>query len=91
MACEKAREELACSDCDLCNRQAPSHSKHAISPQTEACFSTTHGFNWRLLLLCLQLQEKNKTKQRNNSQSELNKLDYEISDRDTARDSDNES
>lgn len=53
---------MACWNCDLCNQQAPSHSKHAISPQTEACFSTTHGFNWRLLLLllllCLQLREK---------------------------------
>lgn len=61
---------LACWNCDLCNQQAPSHSKHAISPQTEACFSTTHGFNWRLLppppppplllllLLCLQLWKK---------------------------------
>lgn len=62
---------LACWNCDLCNQQAPSHSKHAISPQTEACFSTTHGFNWRLLLpppllllllllllLCLQLRKR---------------------------------
>ncbi|CAB1445814.1 unnamed protein product [Pleuronectes platessa] len=65
VACEKDEEEFACLDCDLCNRQAPSHSKHAISPQTEACFSTTHGFNRRLrlllllLLLCLQLGEEN--------------------------------
>lgn len=38
-------------------------------PQTEACFSTTHGFNWRLLLplppllqllLCLWLKEGGK-------------------------------
>lgn len=33
---------------DLCNTQGPSHSKHASSPQTNACFSTTHGFNWRV-------------------------------------------
>lgn len=65
----EGQEELACSDCDLCNQQAPSHSKHAISPQTEACFSTTHGFNWRLLLLlllllCLQLRRKKKNKKK---------------------------
>ena len=65
----EGQKELACSDCDLCNRQAPSHSKHAISPQTEACFSTTHGFNWRLLLLCLQLWKKKKRrKKKKNSQ-----------------------
>lgn len=55
----EGQEELASWNCDLCNQQAPSHSKHAISPQTEACFSITHGFNWRLLpllLLCLQLR-----------------------------------
>lgn len=45
MACERIQEELACLACDPCNQQAPSHFKHAISPQTEACFSTTHGFN----------------------------------------------
>lgn len=51
-----------CSDRDLSDRQAPSLSEHAISPQTEACFSTTHGFNWRLLLLlpCLQLRKEKK-------------------------------
>lgn len=61
MACEKGQEELACSACDLCNQQAPSHFKHAIPPQTRACFSTTHGFNWSLppllLPLLLRLQQ----------------------------------
>ena len=64
----EGQKELACSDCDLCNRQAPSHSKHAISPQTEACFSTTHGFNWRLLLLCLQLWKKKKRRKKKKKQ-----------------------
>lgn len=45
-ACE-GRKELARWNRDLWNTQGPSHSKHAGSPQTNACFSTTHGFNWR--------------------------------------------
>lgn len=68
---KKGREELACWNCDLCEQQAPSHSKHAAAPQTEACFSTTHGFNWRLplppppllqLLLCPWLKRGGKSK-----------------------------
>lgn len=43
----EGRKELARWNRDLWNTQGPSHSKHASSPQTNACFSTTHGFNWR--------------------------------------------
>lgn len=67
---------------DLCNTQGPSHSKHASSPQTNACFSTTHGFNWRVAaatataaaVSATEKTKKKKTKQKNR-QAILNKHD----------------